>query len=37
MFVQAGDELQFGRYSVEVRETPGHTNGKNKHNSVSHK
>lgn len=27
-YVKSGDEIQFGRYSVEVRQTPGHTNGK---------
>lgn len=27
MYVKSGDEIQFGRYSVEVRSTPGHTNG----------
>lgn len=26
-YVKSGDEIQFGRYSVEVRQTPGHTNG----------
>jgi len=26
--VKSGDEIEFGRYSVEVRQTPGHTNGK---------
>lgn len=29
VYVKSGDEIQFGRYSVEVRQTPGHTNGKN--------
>lgn len=28
IFVNSGDEIEFGRYSVEVRSTPGHTNGK---------
>lgn len=28
IYVKAGDEIQFGRYSIEVRLTPGHTNGK---------
>ncbi|KAL4120842.1 hypothetical protein QTP88_013460 [Uroleucon formosanum] len=27
IYVKSGDEIQFGRYSVEVRQTPGHTNG----------
>jgi len=27
MYVTAGDEIHFGRYSIEVRQTPGHTNG----------
>lgn len=28
IYVKSGDEIEFGRYSVEVRQTPGHTNGK---------
>lgn len=28
VYVKSGDEIEFGRYSVEVRQTPGHTNGK---------
>ncbi|VVC25622.1 Metallo-beta-lactamase [Cinara cedri] len=27
IYVNPGDEIEFGRYSVEVRSTPGHTNG----------
>lgn len=27
VYVKSGDEIQFGRYSIEVRQTPGHTNG----------
>ena len=27
MFLESGDKLKFGRHVLEVRATPGHTNG----------
>lgn len=36
IYVKAGDEIQFGRYSVEVRLTPGHTNGKKQNTIISY-
>lgn len=33
LYVKEGDEIHFGRYSMEIRLTPGHTNGK-KHSSI---
>lgn len=28
ILINPGDEIEFGRYSVEVRSTPGHTKGR---------
>ena len=30
LFLEPGDKLKFGRHVLEVRGTPGHTNGNNK-------
>lgn len=28
VYVKAGDEIKFGRYTLKIRSTPGHTAGK---------
>ncbi len=28
VFIEHGDKLKFGKFELEVRSTPGHTNGK---------